>query len=93
MACACKVNEEINKIQKYYSYNSKERDKKKAKMTINKKDAAETMFIYLLLVPFLPLMFIGLLFYGLFSKNKRISTEKLLSFIHNIRNGKQQQII
>ena len=36
MACACKVNQEINKIQKYYSYNGKERDKGARKMSINK---------------------------------------------------------
>ena len=93
MACACKVNEEINKIQKYYSYNGKSRNDDKPKMTINKKEAAETILIYLLLLPFVPIIFIFLLFYAIFSKNKRISMRKFLNFIHKTRNGKQQQII
>ena len=50
MACACKVNQEIDKINKYYSYNKKERDNK-PRMAINKKDAAITILAYILLLP------------------------------------------
>ena len=49
MACACKVNQEIDKINKYYSYNGKNRDSEKPRMSINKKDAVITLFIYILL--------------------------------------------
>jgi hypothetical protein len=92
MACACKVNEEINKIQKYYSYNEKDR-KEKPRMEIDKKAAAQTMLIYLLLTPFLPIMFIYVLFFSIFSKDKKISMKKIFNFIHNTRNGRKEQII
>ena len=92
MACACKVNQEIDKIQRYYSYKGKDSDNK-PKMSLNKKEAATTLFIYLLLLPVLPIVFLYLLFFSIFSKNKKISMRKILSFIHTVRNGKQQQII
>lgn len=93
MACACKVTEEINKIQKYYSYNAKERNSSKPKMKINKKEAAITIGIYLLLLPFTPLIFVGLLLFSIFSHNKRISMRSFLNFIHKTRNGSKEQII
>lgn len=92
MACACKVTEEINKIQKYYSYNAKERNNK-PKMAINKKEAAITIGVYLLLLPLTPLIFIGLVLFSIFSHDKRISIRNFLNFIHKTRNGRKQQII
>lgn len=89
MACACKVNQEIEKIAKYYSYNGKTKREETPKMSINKKDAAITIFIYILLLPLLPLMFLYVLFFGLFSKNKRFSLRKFLGFIHKARNGRK----
>ena len=93
MACACKVNQEIDKIQKYYSYNGKAKDETRPRMSINKKDAAITALAYLVVIPFLPLAFIFLLFFPIFSKDGKISMRKFLGFIHTIRNGKTQQII
>ena len=89
MACACKVNQEIDRISKYYSYN-KDTGNDRPKMSINKKDALITVLIYLLLIPFIPLMFVFLLFFSLFSKNKKISIRKFLNFIHTTRNGRKQ---
>lgn len=93
MACACKVNQEINRIHKYYSYHGKEADEDRGKMSINKKDAAITAFIYLMLIPLLPIIFIFVLLYSIFSRNRLISMRKFLGFIHRVRNGREQQII
>lgn len=93
MACACKINQDIERIHRYYSKNGKTAGTNKPQMSINKKDAAVTIFIYLLLLPFIPLIFIGLIFYAIFSKGKKISMGKFLGFIHKTRNGKKQQII
>ena len=93
MACACKVNQEIDRLQKYYSYNGKAASEKRPKMTINKKDAAITLLAYALVLPFLPLIFIGLIIFSIFSKDGKISMKKFLGFIHNTRNGKTQQIV
>lgn len=87
MACACKVNQEIDRIHKYYSFNDREA-KDKQKMVINKKDALITVFIYLIFLPFIPLIFLYLFAFSLFSKKKMISVKRFLNFIHKVRNGK-----
>ena len=92
MACACKVNQEIDKIQKYYSINGKYSNEK-PRMSINKKDAAQTILIYLLLLPLIPFMALFAIGVLMFSKNKRLSVRKFLGFIHTVRHGKEQQII
>ena len=88
MACACKVNQEIDRIQKYYSFNKKERNTRQ-NTPFNKKDAIVTIFIYILLLPLIPLIFIWLLIFSIFSKTKRISIGKFLRFIHYRRDGKK----
>ena len=93
MACACKINQDIEKIHKYYSYNGKNGEENRPRMSINKKDAAITMLAYLLIIPFIPIVFIGLIIFSLFSKDRKISMRKILGFIHNTRNGKTQQIV
>ena len=92
MACACKVNQEIDRIYKYYSANGKV-GSDKPHMSVNKKDAAITIFAYILLLPVIPLMILFLIGFSIFSKKKMISMKKFLGFIHTVRNGKQQQII
>jgi hypothetical protein len=92
MACACKVNEEIDRIHRYYSANGKA-NAEKPRMSINKKDAAITILIYIILLPLIPLMFLFVIGFSIFSKNGRLSMKKFLGFIHTVRNGKQQQII
>ena len=93
MACACKVNQEIDRINRYYSYNGKSGENNRPKMSVNRKDAALTLLIYILLLPLVPIMFLFLLFYSIFSRNKKISIRKFLGFIHIVRNGRKQQII
>lgn len=88
MACACKVNRDIERINKYYSYN-KDSNENKTRMTVNKKDALKTIIIYTLLLPLLPLVFIGVLLFTLFSKDGMISMKKFLGFIHKARNGRK----
>ena len=92
MACACKVNQEIDRIYKYYSVNGKV-GSDKPRMSVNKKDAAITIFAYILLLPVIPLMILFFIGFSMFSKKKMISMRKFLGFIHTVRNGKQQQII
>lgn len=92
MACACKVNQEIDKINKYYSYNKKERDNK-PRMAINKKDAAITILAYILLLPLMPVAFVFVVLFSIFSKRKKISLGNFLGFIHKVRNGRKQQDI
>jgi len=92
MACACKVNQEIDRIHKYYSVKGKV-DSDKPRMSVNKKDAAITIFAYILLLPVIPFMILFLIGFSIFSKGKMISMRKFLGFIHTVRNGKQQQII
>jgi hypothetical protein len=92
MACACKVNQEIEKIHKYYSVNGKA-NTDKPRMSINKKDAAITLLIYIMLLPLIPFMILFIIGFSIFSKNGLLSMKKFLGFIHTVRNGKQQQII
>ena len=92
MGCACKVNQEIDKIQKYYSVNNT-MNTEKSGISVNKKDAAITLFIYILLLPLIPFMFLFLIGFTIFSKSGKISMRKFLGFIHTVRHGKQQQII
>ena len=89
MACACKINQDIARINKYYSYNKQNRREEKTRMSINRKDAAKTILIFVLLLPLLPFMFAGLAIFSVFSKNKRISIGKFLNFIHKTRNGRE----
>ena len=91
MACACKVNQEIERINRYYGYRKK--DDGNRKMSINKKDAAITIFIYLLMLPLIPLMFLTVIGVSVFSKDGKISMGKFLGFIHTVRNGRKEQII
>jgi hypothetical protein len=93
MACACKVNQEIDKINKYYAYHGKVADENRPKMSINKKDAAITLAAYILVIPFIPLMVVFMLFFSIFSKDKKLSMRKFLGFIHTVRNGREKQII
>ena len=58
-------------------------------MAVDKKAAAVTLSIYLLLLPLTPFM----LLYILFSKNKMFSMKNFLGFIHKVRNGRKQQDI
>ena len=89
MACACKVNQEIERIHKYYSVNGKHNNEK-PHMSINKKDAAITIFIYLLLLPLVPFMILFIIGVSIFSKGNRLSMKKFLGFIHTVRHGKKQ---
>jgi hypothetical protein len=92
MACACKVNQEIEKIHKYYLVNVKA-NTDKPRMSINKKDAAITLLIYIMLLPLIPFMILFIIGFSIFSKDGLLSMKKFLGFIHTVRNGKQQQII
>ena len=92
MACACKVNQEINKISRYYSYN-KEKSENTPRMAINKKDAATDILIYLLFLPFVPFIFLFVILFSIFSNDGMISMKKFLGFIHKARNGREQQVI
>lgn len=92
MACACKVNRDIERINSYYSYN-RASSGSRGRMRVNKKDAALTALVYLLLLPLVPVMFVGVIIFSMASKDGLISFRKFLGFIHKVRNGGKQQII
>ena len=92
MACACKVNQEIDRIHRYYSRNENNRTGS-AGISMNGKDIMTTLLIYVFLIPLVPLMFLFIVAHTLFFNRKQISLGKLFNFIHNTRNVAKQQVI
>lgn len=75
MACACKVNQEIAYLQKKYGHNMP-----KSK-TSDIRGMVSTFFkevgIALIMLPFLPVMIIGLLIQVIFGKKGSIKIDKI----------------
>lgn len=82
MACACKVTEHINKIQKQYGV-------KQPTIKTNIKETIVVFFhkvlIWLICLPFIPIIAIGLIIRKLIT-NKPISISGFINFIRNVRN-------
>lgn len=76
MACACKVNQRIDEIQKIYGTNKKKQSK--TNIIGNIKIIVKQILIYLLCLPFIPVMFVFLLLNTLLFK-KTISIKKILN--------------
>jgi hypothetical protein len=74
MGCACKVSKHINKIEQQYGTNI--RPSKKTDIGAYIKGAIKKGAIILLLLPFIPLMFVYVLVRNCFTK-KTISIDKL----------------
>jgi hypothetical protein len=74
MGCACKVSKHINKIEQQYGTNI--RPSKKTDIGAYIKGTIKKCAIILLLLPFIPLMFVYVLVRNCFTK-KTISIDKL----------------
>jgi hypothetical protein len=74
MGCACKVSKHINKIEQQYGTNI--RPSKKTDIGAYIKGNIKKGAIILLLLPFIPLMFVYVLVRNCFTK-KTISIDKL----------------
>ena len=74
MACACKVNRHINKIEERYGTNMLPARKTNISGTI--KTFFKKTFIGLLCLPFIPIMFLYVIIRNCFSK-KAITIDKL----------------
>lgn len=74
MGCACKVSRHINKIEQQYGTNI--RPSKKTDIGAYIKGSIKSGAIILLLLPFIPLMFVYVLVRNCFTK-KTISIDKL----------------
>lgn len=75
MGCACKVNQRINEIQKIYGHGKNKNIKTNTSGTII--ILLKQFLIYLLCIPFIPIIIIFLLLNSLFFK-KPISIKKIL---------------
>jgi hypothetical protein len=52
-----------------------------------------TFMAYIVLLPFIPFMFMFVFLVSVFSKSKKISFSKFLRFVHKVKNGRKQQNI
>lgn len=75
MACACKVNQQINEIQRKYGVGKK---KHKNKFNINFLIILKQIFIYIISILSMPLMVVYLLWATFFNK-KHISIKKIFN--------------
>ena len=82
MACACKVTEHINKMQKQYGV-------KQPTIKTNMKGLVTIFFrkvlIWLICLPFIPIFTIGLIIRKLIT-NKPISISGFINIVRNVRN-------
>lgn len=77
MACACKVNQKIDYIHKKYGYD-KTKNLKKTKIRQNIKIFLKDIFIWILILPLIPIIFGHIFCVSYFSKEKKINILQLL---------------
>lgn len=76
MACACKVNQQIDYLHKKYGHNIPV--SKKTTISFQVKEFFKSLLIWIVALPILPFMLIHILIKGFFSKSKAISVKKLM---------------
>lgn len=76
MACACKVNQQIDYLHKKYGHNIPV--SKKTTISFQVKEFFKSLLIWIVALPILPFMLIHILIKGVFSRNKAISVKKLM---------------
>ena len=76
MACACKVNKQLDYLHK--KYGNEIPVSKTTRIGFKIKEFFKNIWIYLLMLPLLPLMFLHVLFISLLKKRKTISLKKML---------------
>ena len=77
MACACKVNQQIDYLHKKYGH--KIPTSKKTIIRFRVKEFFKNIGIYLLCLPFVPIMFLHILYTTIFKKDKKISVKRMLN--------------
>jgi hypothetical protein len=81
MACACKVNEQLKKIQKQYGVS---KPMIKTNMKENLKIFFYKILVFILCLPFVPLITLFLVFRKIIT-NKPISISRFINIIRNVR--------
>lgn len=76
MACACKVNQQIDYLHKKYGH--KIPVSKKTTISFHVKEFFRSLLIWIVTIPILPFMLIHILVKGVFSKSRTISVKKLM---------------
>ena len=76
MACACKVNQEIDYLHKKYGHNIP--TSKKTTISFNIGRTLQAIGIWLIAIPILPFMLLHILYKAIFTKEKAISVKKLM---------------
>ena len=76
MACACKVNQQLDYLHK--KYGNKIPVSKSTMIGFKIKEFFKHLWVYILLLPLIPIMFLHILFKMIFTKEKNIRIERLL---------------
>lgn len=75
MACACKVNQEIEYLQKKYGHNMPKSKSSDIRGMVS--GFFKQMGILVLAIPFLPVMLVGILVHLIVKKEKPIKIDKI----------------
>lgn len=76
MACACKVNQQIDYLHKKYGHNIPV--SKKTTISFDIKEKLRAIGIWIVALPIIPLMVAYILITAIFKKKKTISVKKLM---------------
>lgn len=87
MACACKVNQQIDYLHR--KYGEKLPQSKKTNIRFRVKDFFLKLFTSFIMVIFLPIAVLHILFRKIFKKDKAIN----IATLFHIDNGREKQVI
>lgn len=76
MACACKVNQQIESLHKNYGHDIPV--KKRELTAFNVVETLKALGIWIVAIPIIPVMIVHILFKSIFTKSKTISVKKLM---------------
>lgn len=76
MACACKVNADLDYLHKKYGH--KIPTSKKSIIRFRVKEFFKNLLIYIVCIPIVPIMVFHVLFTAIFKKEKSINMKKIL---------------
>lgn len=77
MACACKVNQQLEYLQKHYGTKEHRSSAPKTHMSADARIVVHKTIISAMLVILFPIIFLYLLVRMIFFRNKRIALDKL----------------
>ncbi len=76
MACACKVNQQLDYLHK--KYGNEIPVSKPSIIGFKIKEFFKHIWVYIVLLPLIPLMFLHVLYKMIFTKGKSVRVERLL---------------